>query len=318
MIDAAAGYLEAMFGDDAVDPLTWGNVAVAAALLAITVMVSWVLRLKLEGQIIVAGIRCSVQLTLLGLVLKRVFATTSPIVALGMAGVLGGLAALEVSEWKARRTVRGMFWITFVTITGSAIFVGLIGAGYAMNFDLPFVAFRFIPVVGMLYGNTIVGVSLGIDTVLSSIDLRREMVETMLCYGASRWEAMRPVAVDAARTAMLPSITTMSITGLISIPGMMSGQILGGADVMDAARYQQVVVFMISASVALGVLTSVIAVTSIVVDSQPQIRAERIINRSSSSSGTKGGGGLHTSYSTRSCRSMVRMKAWKAVDRSYT
>ncbi|KAJ1737793.1 hypothetical protein LPJ72_000143 [Coemansia sp. Benny D160-2] len=171
-----------------------------------------------------------------------------------MAGVLGGLAALEVSEWKAKRKVKGMFWITFIAIFGSALTVGLIGAAFAMNFRPLLAASKFIPIIGMLYGNTMVGVALGIDTVLSTADLRRDTVETMMCFGASRWEAVLPIAVDAARTAMLPTITSVSITGLIAIPGMMSGQILGGADVLDAARYQQVVMFMIAACVALGVI----------------------------------------------------------------
>ncbi|KAJ2825110.1 hypothetical protein IWW50_003000 [Coemansia erecta] len=232
-----------------------------------------------------------------------------------MTGVLGGLAALEVSEWKSKRTVKGMFWITFAAIFGSAITVGLIGSAFSMNFDPPYSASKFIPTMGMLFGNTMVGVSLGMEAVLSSVDLRRDAVESMLCFGASRWEAVWPIAVEAARTAMVPSITSMSITGLISIPGMMSGQILGGADVMDAARYQQVVVFMISASVALGVVFSVIAVAFIVVDGQPQLRSERIITKTArpASAKGKGIGGQRTPGSTRSCQSISRLKAWKST-----
>ncbi|KAJ2455430.1 hypothetical protein EV183_000762 [Coemansia sp. RSA 2336] len=282
-----------MLSRETAAPLSWGNVALAASMLAINVVISGALRLKLEWQIIIAGARCFVQLTVLGLVLEQVFSTESAVVVFGMTGILGGLAALEVSEWKAKRTVKGMFWITFVSIFGSAITVGLIGAAFAMNFDPPFIAAKFIPVMGMLFGNTIVGVTLGMESVLAAVDQRRDAIETMLCFGASRWESLRPIAVEAARTAMVPSITAMSITGLISIPGMMSGQILGGADVMDAARYQQVIVFMISASVALGVVISVTSAAFIVVDSQPQLRPERIINKanraaSKSASGSHG------------------------------
>ncbi|KAJ2825604.1 hypothetical protein FBU31_003672, partial [Coemansia sp. 'formosensis'] len=135
----------------------------------------------------------------------------------------------------------------------------------------------------------------------------------MLCYGASRWEAVRPIAAEAARTAMLPSITSASITGLIAIPGMMSGQILSGANVMDAARYQQVILFLIMASVALGTAMSVILVSFVVIDAQPKIRPELIHLRAASSNKNSGSGvatpksGLNSRTST-----IVHLKKWKS------
>ncbi|KAJ1844493.1 hypothetical protein LPJ73_005156 [Coemansia sp. RSA 2703] len=263
------------------------------------------MKLRLEKQIVVAAVRCFVQLTVLGLVLKRVFATNNSLVVLGIA----------VSEWKSKRRVKGMFWISFLTISVSSLVVGLLGAKYAMNFDPPLTASKFIPTIGMVYGNTMVGAALGMDAVLAWADTRRDTVEAMLCFGASRWEALRPIVAEAARTAMIPSITAVSITGLISIPGMMSGQILGGADVMDATRYQQVIMFMIAAAVALGVVSASIAVAYVVVDSTPMLRTERITikgvdnsNRAKSSAGKRTPEGLRRSY-----RSVVRMKAWKSV-----
>ncbi|KAJ2787688.1 hypothetical protein GGI15_000511 [Coemansia interrupta] len=187
-----------------------------------------------------------------------------------------------------------------------------------MNFDPPLSASKFIPTMGMVYGNTMVGAALGMDAVLAWADTRRDTVEAMLCFGASRWEALRPIVVEAARTAMIPTITAVSITGLISIPGMMSGQILGGADVMDAARYQQVIMFMIAASVALGVVSASIAVAFVVVDSTPMLRTERVIvGGVDGSSRVKAGAGQRTQEGLRrSCRSVVRMKTWKSVANS--
>ncbi|KAJ2092384.1 hypothetical protein IW138_001146 [Coemansia sp. RSA 986] len=233
-----------------------------------------------------------------------------------MSGVLGGLAAFEVSELKAKRTVKGMFWIAFVAIFGSALAVGLLGAAFAMNFKPLLAAPKFIPIIGMLYGNTMVGVALGVDTVLSTADLRRDSVEAMMCYGASRWETVLPIVVDAARTAMLPTITSLSITGLIAIPGMMSGQILGGADVLDAARYQQVIMFMIAACVALGVVFSVIYVAFAVIDSSPKLHAENIhikakVDAHNGNKNGKRSNGQGTPTLSGS-NNMVHMKAWKS------
>ncbi|KAJ2725210.1 hypothetical protein GGI07_001472 [Coemansia sp. Benny D115] len=175
--------------------------------------------------------------------------------------------------------------------------------------------------MGMVYGNTMVGAALAMDSVLAWADMRRDVIEAMLGFGASRWEAVWPIVVEAARTAMIPSITAVSITGLISIPGMMSGQILGGADVMDAARYQQVIMFMIAASVSLGVVSASVAVAFIVVDGGPVLRSDRIKVKGAalSNAGVSGGGkksflgGERTPEGMRSYRSVVRMKSWKAA-----
>ncbi|PIA19238.1 UPF0014-domain-containing protein [Coemansia reversa NRRL 1564] len=296
-----------------VDPLAWNNVAQAAMLLFINVVISKTLNLGLEQQIAVAGVRCFIQLTLLGLVLERIFAINRPILVFGLAGLLGGLAALEVSKWKAKRAVKGMFWITLGSIFGSSVAIGLVGSVFALNFTPVYTASKFIPVLGMLYGNTMVGVTLGIDTVLQYADEHRDVVETMLSFGASQWEAARPIVVEAARTAMIPSITAVSITGLIAIPGMMSGQIIGGADVMTATRYQQGIMFMIAASVALGVITSVIAVSFVVIDSQPRLRTDRIFNgTTSANSNVKSSSNLQASDAKKLQKSASRLKAWNA------
>ncbi|KAJ1949455.1 hypothetical protein FBU59_001137 [Linderina macrospora] len=302
-------------------PLSWSNVGMAASMLVITVVISRVLRLHLEQQIVVAAARCVVQLTVLGLVLKSVFSSTSALYVFGLAGklplqhapsdvtaipaLLGGLAAVEVTQWRAKHVVRGMLPISFVCIFGSALLVSLLGGMYAMNFDPPYVASKFIPILGMLLGNTMVGVALGMESVLGALDTRRDTVEAMLCFGASRWEVVRPLVVDATRSAMIPTITMVSITGLISIPGMMSGQILGGADVMDAAKYQQVIMFMIAASTSLGVVLATIAIAYIVVDAEPKLRTEKVGLLTQAPK--PGGGALRVSMSQ---RQLKQFKSW--------
>jgi uncharacterized protein (TIGR00245 family) len=139
----------------------------------------------------------------------------------------------------------------------STMLVGIIGSRFAMAQDPFWTPEKFVPTVGMLLGNTMSGMAVGIDSCLSSLSDGQEKIETHLSFGATRWEAGLSVAVESVRLAMLPTINQMSVIGLIAIPGMMTGQIMGGASVLQASRYQQIIMFMISASTALSVLIAV-------------------------------------------------------------
>ena len=129
----------------------------------------------------------------------------------------------------------------------------------------------------------------------------RDKVETYLAFGASRFEACLPIAREALRLALTPTINSMrsvfltllfcfdlalirplldsgvcSVIGIISIPGMMTGAILGGSSVEQAAKLQMVIMFMISASTALAAIVTTVITLSVVVDNEHRLRPDRI------------------------------------------
>ncbi|KAF9337494.1 hypothetical protein BG006_004521 [Podila minutissima] len=175
-----------------------------------------------------------------------------------MAMVLIILAAYEAVYNASKLRHIYMFPSVLVSMGCSCLLVGTFGTRLAMGVD-PFHSPReFIPVLGMLLGNTMTATALGVDSCLHQLSENKEKIELYLSLGATRWEACRPVAVEAMRTAMMPTINQMSIIGLISIPGMMTGQLIAGASVMNAVKSQQIIMFLISGAAVFGSLSAVL------------------------------------------------------------
>ncbi|KAJ2454176.1 hypothetical protein GGF42_003661 [Coemansia sp. RSA 2424] len=255
-------------------PLSLVNVGIASLLLAINIALSAWLGLGMSKSLVISAVRCMAQLTVLSMVLNQIFQTENPVYIFGMTVGLGTLAAFEVTFWRSKHRFPGMFTGTFVAITSSAVGVALFGNSMSLNTHPAYTAQKFIPTVGMLFGANLIGVSIGVNAVMSSLDTHRDRVENALCFGASRWETMKPVVVASLKSALVPSITNMSACGLLSIPGLMVGWSLSGANVLEASRYQMVVMIMLTAATALSTLLAVIFCASVLVDGKPMLRLD--------------------------------------------
>ena len=141
-------------------------------------------------------------------------------------------------------------WTTSWLMTAIALFgiVQVQGAGETSSWYNPRYA---IPLLGMLLGNTISAVSLSLDRVTHELASKRDQVETLLALGATRWESGRWAVQQAIRVGMVPTINAMMVVGVVSLPGMMTGQIIAGQDANQAARYQVMIMFLMAAGAAL-------------------------------------------------------------------
>ena len=99
----------------------------------------------------------------------------------------------------------------------------------------------------MLLGNTVSALAVGLSRFYESMDERRDEIDTMLALGATAWEAARPSIVSSIRLGLLPTMATLASCGIVTIPGMMAGQVIAGGDPLEAAKYQFVVFAAISA-----------------------------------------------------------------------
>ncbi len=131
----------------------------------------------------------------------------------------------------------------------------------------------------MILGNTLNGIALGMDRLGQELDSHRDAVETLLALGATRWEAARAPIQQAVRTGMIPIINSMMVVGLVSLPGMMTGQLLSGQAPMEAVKYQIVIMFLIAAGAALGTVSVVLLGYRRLFNQDHQFLAGRLLKR---------------------------------------
>jgi putative ABC transport system permease protein len=231
----------------------WPGVAwTALPLLACMGLLAW-LRLGQVGPMAVAIVRLVVQLWLLGIVLKAIFATNSPWVVVLTASVMLAVASHTVgarqakARWEIRLEALAAMLLGVILPMGVAVTLGL-------HLRPWYSAATFIPMFGMILGNSVTGVSLAAERFASDLKADRDLVEQRLSLGATSRQAATPALRSAVRAGLTPILNNMMIAGIVSIPGMTTGQILAGADVLDAIRYQVLIYLAITATATLSTL----------------------------------------------------------------
>ena len=136
-----------------------------------------------------------------------------------------------------------------------------------------------IPLLGMVLGNTLNGVSLGLKTYTESLYQDRDRIEACLALGATRWEAARETVQDAIRTGLIPIVNSMMIVGIVSLPGMMTGQLMSGTEPVAAVKYQIVIMFLIAAATALGTVGIVLLGFRRLFTADHQMRSDALFSK---------------------------------------
>lgn len=224
------------------------DLGLAALLVLLLAVLSMVMRLQLERQILISATRTTIQLLLIGLVLKTLFTSSNLFWIAIMALVMLTVAGREVMQ-RQKRAFSGWWGYglgtlsMFVSSFATAIFALLVVIGT----DPWYLPQYSIPLLGMMLGNTMNGVALALDRLTSSAWEQRAIIETRLSLGQDWYEAIRDISRDSLRTGMLPIINAMAAAGIVSLPGMMTGQILSGTPPLEAVKYQILIMFMIAA-----------------------------------------------------------------------
>ncbi|MCA1056633.1 iron export ABC transporter permease subunit FetB [Rossellomorea aquimaris] len=236
-----------------IDIELWRFIAAYAFILLLLFIVK-IRGISRERQIIIASVRMTVQLIIAGYILTLIFDHPSPWLTLLIIFVMESFAIRNVYEqvkFKLSTPLKGTVAIAMVGGTLVSLFYfNLVVIHFAPWYEPRY----FIPIAGMIVGNSMTGITLGLNTLIGALKDQRDVVEGALMLGATPKAATKKFVDDAFDAAILPTLNNMIGMGIIFLPGMMTGQILSGVSPLVAIEYQIAILLGIIGSVALTVI----------------------------------------------------------------
>ncbi|WP_411167431.1 ABC transporter permease [Clostridium sp. MB05] len=204
--------------------------------------------------LLIASLRMSVQLVIVGYILQYMFSNPKPIFTVIF---LVGMITFSINRViRSRKDLNNYFKLAIgISLTFAGLFILFFFVGIVVKksiFDPQYT----IPLAGMIIGNAMTGINIGIKTFMDSINKEKNKINTLLNLGVDPKDILKPFANNALETALIPTLNSMVGMGIIFLPGMMTGQILSGTVPTTAIMYQIAIMIAICTSVCLTVFLS--------------------------------------------------------------
>ena len=253
------------------------DLSIAAMLVLALAALSWRMQLGLTGRLLIAAARTVVQLLLIGLVLKTLFEHIDLLWVGGIALIMLLAAGYEVMARQQRRFIGWWgFGMGAASMFVSSFAIVVLTLTTIIGTDPWYTPQYAIPLLGMLLGNTMSGIALALDRLTQTAWQQRAVIEQRLMLGATRTEAIAEIRREAMRSGMMPIINSMAAAGLVSLPGMMTGQILAGSLPVEAVKYQILIMFLISAGTGFGVTAALWLASKRLFDERHRLRLDQL------------------------------------------
>ncbi|MEF3077090.1 ABC transporter permease [Methylobacter sp. Wu1] len=258
--------------------ITLPRMALLYGLCLLPWLLLWLIGLRLSRDIGISILRMTVQLSLVGIYLKALFDLNNPWLNglwILLMLMVADLSILQRAGLKAR-----YFFLATLTAIASSVIVStaylvMLVIQPALYYDARYI----VPLAGMILGNCLQGNVIALERFYSALRKNEQEYETFLMLGANRWEAVRPYFRAAIKAALNPTIAGMATMGLVSLPGMMTGQILGGSEPWIAVKYQIAIMICIFASTAIASIINLRLSLNIAFDAFDVLKTEVIEKR---------------------------------------
>lgn len=225
--------------------LDFTDLAIAVALMGITIGLSAWSGLGLEWNLLVAAGRTILQVVVLGYILDIIFKINNDGAVLAILAII-----LTISAIVAKNRITSKIPLVLPLVWGSMFISTLIAVVYINTLIIQperWLEPRYvIPLVGMVLGGAMNAAALAGERLIKTIDSSQMEIETHLSLGATAQQAISQYRKDAIRAGLIPTINQMTLVAMVTIPGFFSGQLLGGVKPEEAASYQIIVLFAIA------------------------------------------------------------------------
>lgn len=220
-----------------------------------------------------SNLRMVAQLLFMGVWLSYVFNAENPIWIVLVSIIMLSAAGYEITkrqQYRFKKLNGLLIGFTAVSLTSLVLLLGILTL---ILQPTPWYEPQYaIPLLGMLLGNSMTAIGLGLDTLTKNAVQSKAKIEAQLALGKTAKEAMAFIRQQSFHTALIPVINMLVAAGIISLPGMMTGQILAGADPMEAVKYQIMIMFLVVASTGFGTLIAVNMASKKLFDSRQRLQ----------------------------------------------
>jgi putative ABC transport system permease protein len=222
------------------------GMGLALASVLMSLVIYRITRVGLERELLLSVARMAIQLGLVGIYITALFELNHP--ALNIAYIFVMVAVANYSVLRNAGLISTFFFYTFPAL--------LLAVGSILAYFFVFVyrpeplydATYLIPVAGMLLGNSMNRTIVTMERFYNAVKRGSDRYDALLAMGGTVREAAAPVLPEAYRAGLAPALANMATMGLAFLPGMMTGQLLGGSAPLVAVKYQITIVLAIFVS----------------------------------------------------------------------
>lgn len=260
-----------------VDIKIW-ELALGFLLLAFPLAFFYYFRICMQKDILINAGRMAIQLSLVAIYLEFIFKLNNAllnslwVIIMIAVGVLTVIRRVGLSQ-------KHFILPFFIAGLTSILIIDAFCLGFVLKLDYVFEARYFIPITGMVLGNALNHNIVGLNTYFIALNEKRGFYRFLLTNTGNPKITLRPFIEEAARAALNPMIANMSVVGLVTLPGMMTGQILGGSPPAVAIRYQIMIMLAIFTGNTLNLFLSIILSNKIIFDGYGNIKNGLIIKK---------------------------------------